>query len=184
MSHILPLSPLCSCTALTLGARNLRERLNVAIYSPVSTWNHAMLRTAVPEVCCKLLTLTQLSWYFQDKMLKFWHKTIRPLNNINPELSLKRVCWRVSANWTWSLEGSYLTKRSRRWGVRLNMLQRILLNNIPELPLHFWIQDIEGLLWMSNTIQLVGFKKLVVWFSVPLENRSKKSDLLLALSFT
>lgn len=64
------------------------------------------------------------------------------------------------------------------------MLQRILLNNIPELPLHFWIQDIEGLLWMSNTIQLVGFKKLVVWFSVPLENRSKKSDLLLALSFT
>lgn len=61
-------------------------------------------------------------------------------------------------------------KRSRRWGVRLNMLQRILLNNIPELPLHFWIQDIEGLLWMSNTIQLVGFKKLVVWFSVPLMN--------------
>lgn len=56
------------------------------------------------------------------------------------------------------------------------MLQGILLQNIPELPLHLWVQDIKGLLRMSNTIRLVGFKKLVVWFSVPLENRNKRSD--------
>lgn len=58
------------------------------------------------------------------------------------------------------------------------MLQRILLQNIPEFPLHFWIQDIEGLLWMYTTIYLIVFKKVVVWFSVPLQNRNKKSDSL------
>lgn len=83
-----------------------------------------------------------------------------------------------------SLEGNFLTKHSWWWWIRLNRLQWILLQDIPELPLHFWIQDIEGLLWMYTTIQLIAFKKVIVWFSVPLENRNKKSDFLfLAHSF-
>lgn len=61
------------------------------------------------------------------------------------------------------------------------MLHGILLQNIPELPLHFWIQDVEGLLWMCATIRLVAFKKVVVWFSVPLENKRQEVRLLLFL---
>lgn len=58
------------------------------------------------------------------------------------------------------------------------MLQGILLQNIPELPLHFGIQDVEGLLWMCSTIRLIAFKKVVIWFSVPLQNRNRRSDSL------
>lgn len=64
------------------------------------------------------------------------------------------------------------------------MLQGILLQNIPELPLHFGIQDIEGLLWMCSTIRLIAFKKVVIWFSVPLQNRNKRSDSLFLAHFT